>query len=317
MTDRLRAPTRRPLRNRVSLSRFAPLAPLALLALAPLIACGSSSPHDASGSGSGTGADSDGGAGSSGYDSTTDAADDAGVVLIAPNDDASSDGATGCGQLRIGILGLPGDDASSNFQAWLVSSGTSVASIQTTSTDTLTAAELAPFDVVILNKLQRDYTPAEAALFAAWVQAGGGVAAMSGFENDTTTDWHANTLLAPLEIAYADPLFVSGPVTDFATQPVTTGLTSVTFEGGYAIADLGGTASTRTPIAFLPYSSADGGDLPVGYAVTMGNGRAFAWGDEWIQFDSQWSTIPQIKQLWVQVFGWIAPSTKCALKPPQ
>ncbi len=96
-------------------------------------------------------------------------------------------------------------------------------------------------------------------------------------------------------------------------HPITAGLTSVTFAGGYGIADLGGTASTRTPIAFLPQGT---GTVPVGYAVQMGMGHAFVWGDEWIEFDSEWSTLPQIKQLWVQVFGWVSPMNKCALTPP-
>jgi hypothetical protein len=47
----------------------------------------------------------------------------------------------------------------------------------------------------------------------------------------------------------------------------------------------------------------------------MGSGRAFVWGDEWIEFDSEWSTLPEIERLWVQVFTWIAPPTKCTLTP--
>jgi hypothetical protein len=97
-------------------------------------------------------------------------------------------------------------------------------------------------------------------------------------------------------------------------HPITQGLTSVTFYGGYAVEDLGGTASTRTPIAFVP-NPADGGLLSVAYAVQMGSGRAFVWGDEWIQYNSEWSTMAEIKQLWVQIFGWVAPPTGCGLVP--
>ncbi|HSQ67917.1 MAG TPA: hypothetical protein VLM85_32125, partial [Polyangiaceae bacterium] len=42
--------------------------------------------------------------------------------------------------------------------------------------------------------------------------------------------------------------------------------------------------------------------------------RDFVWGDEWIEFDSQWSTLPEIKQLWVNVFAWVAPQG-CPLQP--
>ena len=55
----------------------------------------------------------------------------------------------------------------------------------------------------------------------------------------------------------------------------------------------------------------------MGFAVQLGSGRAFVWGDEWIEFDSEWSTLPEIKQLWVQVFAWISPLNRCQLQPPQ
>jgi len=139
-----------------------------------------------------------------------------------------------------------------------------------------------------------------------WV---GQLVSMSGYDNNTTDDWHANSLLAPLEVAYDGPL-LNGPVTMFATHPITMGLTSVTFNGGYAIADLGGTASTRTAIAFLDPS---GSQVNVGYAIQRGKGHAFVWGDEWIEFDSEWSSQPQIPQLWLQVFSWIAPANRCTL----
>ena len=80
----------------------------------------------------------------------------------------------------------------------------------------------------------------------------------------------------------------------------------MTFTGGYGIADLGTGGSTRTPIAFVSGN-------PVAYVVQMGQGRAFVWGDEWIEFDSEWSSMPQIPQLWLQIFKWIAPPTRCML----
>jgi hypothetical protein len=232
---------------------------------------------------------------------------DGGLLDGGASGDAGTD--AGCTPLNIGIFGNPGANASSNFQQWLVMEGTSVTRLQTTTGMPVTAATLQPFDIVILDWLTRDYTSSEASVFSAWVAAGGGVVSMSGYDNNTTDDWHANSLLAPLEVAYSGPL-LNGPVTDFATHPITTGLTSVTFNGGYGISDLGGTASTRTPLAFLPLST---GNTTVGFAIQMGSGHAFVWGDEWIEFDSEWSTLPEIKQLWVQVFGWIAPPNRCGL----
>jgi hypothetical protein len=226
--------------------------------------------------------------------------------LPAPDPDRDAE----CTPLDIGIFGNPGAYGSSDFEDWLTASGASVQRIQTTSGEPLTAETLQPFDVVVLDWLTRDYTASEAATFAAWVAAGGGVMSMSGYDNVTTDDWHANSLLAPLELAYSGPL-LSGPVTDLAAHPITAGLTSVVFEGGYAISDLGGDASIRTPIAFLP---AAGGKVNVGYDVRMGTGRAFVWGDEWIEFLSKGSMFPP--QLWVQVFEWLSPASTCVLTPP-
>jgi hypothetical protein len=303
--------------------RLARLLVLSMLGASALVGCGSSSAQSgagnpgagaasassASGSGSGGAATSSGGGAAASGGAGTGGSDGGLIIDVdaAPGTDSGA-----CTTLNIGIFGNPGANASSNFQQWLVMSGTSVQRIQTTATEPLTAATLQPFDVVILDWLTRDYTAAEAAAFASFVSAGGGIASMSGYDNDTTDDWHANSLLAPLQVAYSGPL-LNGPVTDFATHPITTGLTSVTFAGGYAISDLGGTASTRTPVAFLPGGN---GNVNVGYAIQMGQGHGFVWGDEWIEFDSEWTTIPQIKQLWVQVFAWISPTNKCALMPP-
>jgi hypothetical protein len=224
--------------------------------------------------------------------------------------DADADTDAACRPLNIGILGEPGWYSSSDFDPWLLLSGAGVQRIQTTPGEPVTEATLQPFDVVVLDWLTRDYTAPEAATFAAWVAAGGGVVSMSGYVNVTTDDWHANSLLAPLEVAYGGPL-LSGPVTDLAAHPITAGLTSVVFEGGYAISDLGGDASTRTPIAFLP---AAGGEVNVGYDIQMGTGRAFVWGDEWIEFLSKGSMFPP--RLWVQVFEWLSPASTCVLTPP-
>jgi hypothetical protein len=224
--------------------------------------------------------------------------------------DADADTDAACRPLNIGILGEPGWYSSSDFDPWLLLSGAGVQRIQTTPGEPVTEATLQPFDVVVLDWLVRDYTASEAATFAAWLAAGGGAASMSGYNGHPVDDWHANSLLAPLEIAYAGPL-ISGPVTDLATHPITAGITSVVFEGGYAISDLGGHASARTPIASLP---AAGGDVNVGYAIQMGTGRAFVWGDEWIEFTSNEAIFPP--KLWVQMFAWISPPNACTLTPP-
>ncbi len=276
------------------------------------LSCGSSSSRSGF-SGDDSGVEAGSPPDSSRYDAPPAGDSGSGDSMSLVGDGAVAD-AGACKKLNIGILGNPGATPSSDFQAWLVSAGTSVTRIQTTApTPVVTAATLAPFDVVILDWLTRDYSSAEAAVLASFVSAGGGVISMSGYDGVSTDDWHANSLLAPLEVAYSGPL-LNGPVTMFAMHPTTVGLTSVTFAGGYAVTDLGGTASTRTPVAFLPNPSGTG-NVTVAYAITMGSGHAFVWGDEWIEFDSEWSTLPEIKQLWVQVFAWVARPGNCMLMP--
>ena len=294
-------------------SSIAPV--FALLALAGCSAAGAGG----SGGADATGRPQTGSAGASSGGAPTSAPSGSGLAGTDLNLNLGGAGGTpndgtgaGCSRLNIGILGNPGSNSSSNFEQWLTRAGTSVQRIQTTADETLTPATLQPFDVVVLDCLTRDYSPDEVATFATWVSTGGGVTAMSGYHDDTTIDWHANSLLAPLGVAFGGAR-IWGPATSFVANPITQGLTSVTFTGGYAVTDLGGSASTRNPIAFVPGTP----PTAVGIAIQMGAGHAFAWGDEWIEFDSEWSAFPEIPQLWVQTFAWIAPKTTCVLNPPK
>lgn len=284
-----------------------------LLSATVLFACSSDpkQPTSLASAGSSSAGESGSSAGNNSGGSTATAG--SGTILNVDPDSGAQDSDAGseCSHLNIGILGNPGARASSNFQQWLIDAGTSAQRIQTNTNEEFTAATLQPFDVVVLDWLTRDYTAAEAAIFADWVSAGGGFVAMSGYSN-TPSDWHANTLLAPLQVAYSGSI-LTAPIESFAVHPVTVGLTSVTFTGGYAVTDLGGSASTRTPIAFF----SDTAKTTVGVAIQMAKGRGVVWGDEWIEFDTEWSTLPQITQFWVQLFAWIAPEHKCELSPPK
>ncbi len=96
--------------------------------------------------------------------------------------DVGKDGICDC--IRIGLIGKKGWYGSNNFEAWLTSKGTTVARIQEATTDTLTDTQLAPFDMVILDWLQRDYSFAEAQTFQTWLNAHHGVLALSGYAPD-------------------------------------------------------------------------------------------------------------------------------------
>jgi hypothetical protein len=224
-------------------------------------------------------------------------------MITCPDGGTSSDGGTSqfCTGIRIALLGLPGDNSSSDFQAWLRSQGQVVSrfqtSTQTSSTSSITAALLSGYDVVILDQLVRDYSTTEARTLRDWVAGGGGVFSMTGYTGAGPDYSRPNLLLAEFGIQYL-PGLLNGPVTMFYTHPITAGLSSVTFLGGYQIALTPVAGGTSTVTATL-----SGG--PVEVAAERGSGRVVSWGDEWVQFDSEWQTNPMIRQFWVDILGWL------------
>lgn len=216
-----------------------------------------------------------------------------------------------CPELRIGLLGNPGTYDGGEFQDWLLASGASAQRVLTSPEETLSIGTLSAFDVVVLDWLTRDYSPEEAATLSTWVAGGGGVISMTGYDNVIEDDWHANSLLAPLGVIYGGSI-LDGPAVELQDHPITKGLGSIVFKGGYAITDLGGNSSTRTTVALLDTGN---GKLPVGTAIEMGSGRAFVWGDEWVEFISGGPEPDFSPAFWVQSFAWTAPKA-CELLPP-
>ena len=221
--------------------------------------------------------------------------------------DIGKDGICDC--LRIGIIGSPGSNPSANFQAWLQARGTTVERTHQTAGETFDAALLNKYDVLIFDRLPREYTSDEANTLKAWMEARGGFVSMTGYTGAAAPDFYTNTLLAPLGLQYI-PGLQSEPVTIFAMHPVTVGLTSVTFAGGYLVQDLGGNGGKNTAIGSISVG-------PVAFAHERGNGRAVVWGDEWIEFDSEWKMLPEIEKLWVNMIAWIGPQDSCQLTIPK
>jgi hypothetical protein len=212
--------------------------------------------------------------------------------------DEAGDGICDC--LAVGVLGSPGPLASSSFQAWLEGRGTSVVRFGTDAATTLSADMLTPYDIVILDQLPKEYSPEEAAALLAYVEDGGGLISMTG-HNGSSDLPRANSILAPLGASYV-PGLMTAPVEDWSTHPISMGISSVTFRGGYEVSATG----TDTVVARLM-------SVPVGVALERGDGRAFIWGDEWIEYDSEWTTMPMIAQLWANMFAWVGPMDRCVI----
>ncbi|MEQ8976377.1 MAG: hypothetical protein RL846_00530 [Deltaproteobacteria bacterium] len=207
--------------------------------------------------------------------------------------DVGGDGIYDC--LSIAILGAPGVHPTSNFEAWLSSNGVTVVRLQATGTASISASTLAPYDIVIVDRLIRNYQPAEAAHVEAWVAGGGGLMAMSGYTGAASDIDRPNSLLLDVGVSYVSGL-LNGPVTTFVPHAITSSITSVTFNGGFRVA-------ATAPGAQFVASLASG---PVAVVDERGAGRVFLWGDEWIEFNSVWQGDPDVPLLWANILGWLA-----------
>ena len=221
------------------------------------------------------------------------------------NVDIGGDGICDC--LSIALVGNEGANPSAEFQAWLIAQGTKVDRIHTNQVDVLDKGTVNKYDIIILDYLVRSYTPEEAGTLKTWVEAGGGLMSMTGFTN---TQWNAdrpNTLIKPLGLTYnTSKGWFSGPIKMFANHPITQGLTSLSFYGGLFIDIVEDGIAVNQIIMTLPQG-------PVGVVQDRMSGRAFIFGDEWIEFDSEWKNIPEIKQFWVQTISHIGPKTFCSV----
>lgn len=216
--------------------------------------------------------------------------------------DEGDDGICDC--LAIAIVGTSGSLAASEFQQWLVDRGSSATRIDPPVID---GTVLDAYDVVILDQLTRAYTPAEAMAFDIWVGGGGGLMSMTGHTaSEVSAQQWPNTILGPMGLQYQGAL-LNGPVTDFEPHPISAGLTSVTFLGGFEV--VADNPAANDVVGRLP------GGVPAGIAQERGEGKIFVWGDEWIEYDSEWAALPEITQLWVNIFEWITPVTLCSPPP--
>lgn len=243
---------------------------------------------------------------------------------IIDNVDADSDGICDC--LRIATLGYPGKWGNGDiFTNWL--NGKSLHGADSLGGKVLTEELLSPYHVIVVQDVRagtpgvsgkargigRFYSQAEANVLKAWVQQGGGLMTLIGYDQPTEVD-NVNLLLSGFGLAYLKKPILgrSGgstvPVTHWeATHPLADGIQKVGVDNGYPVT--GGTL-----IAWEPNK----GDSDVGRAVTIGTGHVFAWGDEWITYDSEWRSHPdyQVQRFWLNTVKWLTRSDFCQVKIP-
>lgn len=208
------------------------------------------------------------------------------------NVDTGGDGLFDC--QRVLLLGAQGLRPASDFEAWAHGNGTQVTRVA--SPPVVDAALLAAYDIVLVDRVGRAFTADEASALATWVDHGGGVMALTGYSGGDPDKDMPNSLLAGLGVRFAGALR-NGPVTTFAADPLTAGLTSITFSGGFGVEAEAG-ASAPVVVGRIA-------DQPVAIAVHHGAGRVYLWGDEWVTFDSEWKGSAEVQRFWVNAFGWL------------
>lgn len=186
---------------------------------------------------------------------------------------------------------------------WLVNQGTVITDF---GESTLTPGLFAGVDVMIVGWLSRPYTAEEGAVLREWIECGGGVMMMNGYDPDpVAAQTPYNTVLAGMGLAFTGPL-LSGTVEDWGDHPVAAGIGAIGFVGGYSLV-------ASDPSEVIAQVSDEKGTYPIAVAHEQGLGRMVIWGDEWIKYDALLSDYSDVTQLWINIFNWIAPTKSCVI----
>lgn len=229
---------------------------------------------------------------------------------LIDNVDMGNDGICDC--LNIGILGAPGYAPNSNFVTWLEDQGSAVTrTLLMNNPDVVTPAFLANYDLVLVDRIERSLSPAEATALEDFVKDDGrGLITLIGYnfdmQNPVPERTRANSVLAPFGLAYEGGYFGDGVTPVFVQDhPVSMGITDVNFAGGIEPVDTGNQGTSTV------FATAVGLDAGIAHQTAMMGGRVIVWGDEWITFDSDWQGFADVQQLWVQMVGWAKPQDFC------
>jgi hypothetical protein len=248
---------------------------------------------------------------------------------------------------RTATYGL-GEDNTDAFVTWLNDNSSAAVDLHIIK-PTLSMDFLLNYDVIILQALEDDeygalwtFTADEAAALAQWVEAGGGLITLMGYGADAHEVEPTNFLLQFANIAYN------------RDDPFTTCPDNLCYCWGNSISVVGLDPShpVSANISLLPLFHGRSIDAPDGtvigqsdgivYAVgqQVGNGRIFAFADEWVTYTSQWlgtgqtqeintydpcydetngwmmtaDKVFQVAQFWYNAILWAAPLMECEFR---
>ena len=261
-----------------------------------------------------------------------------------------------------GVWGPCSSDSTTALQSWLNTQSTAKVDNYDTTKPTLTPAFLAQYDVLLLqwmveNGKQNDdgpawvFTPAEISALQTWVEAGGGLIVLSGYQCNgngcTIYDTAApNQLLSFTDIQLNNDDVFDGTCADCYCWGGSLPIGSA-FDAGAGL----GTWAPGSPIgnhvtdvaAYIGRSihsttaTVDLGDGTHQYAVheQIGSGHVFVFGDEWVTYSGEWlgtasclspgmftnmydpcyqksaAQVFQIPQFWYNAIKYAASSVQC------
>ncbi len=308
---------------------FAPAAVLAVAA--PFAACATPAGQGAGSDFSNTGSANFPGSSSSGstlaipttsgsfsgdFDAAVSVAPDAGRPLRC--DDAGH-----CNCINIASIGHEGvwgpcsNDTTTAFQDWLNTQSTAKVDTFDTTKPTLTADFLAKYDVIVLQWMVADgmkgqdgapwtFTPAEISALKDWVNAGGGIVALNGYQATDPTQiqdiFATNQLLSFTDIKFNQVVDVAGQVTNNYCWGGSDPLGGPVGDSGVMAV---GTWDQTTPIGANVNSvgALDMRSITATTAITdctdgtnkyavheqIGMGHIVAYGDEWVTYSGEWN----------------------------
>lgn len=198
----------------------------------------------------------------------------------------------------IGKLGSWGGTTSA-LMDWLNTESSASVDVYQTK-PTLDAAFLAKYDVIVVQWLADGkggpywtFSSTEIAALKAWVDAGGGLITLSGFEVNTGEVDPLNQILSFTDISYNKDDIASTcpsnlcycwgstiPIAPWAPGPIGSNLRAVGAYYGRSINPGSATVDASATV--------DGSSIVYAAHETVGLGHVFAWCDEWVTYTSQW-----------------------------
>ena len=214
---------------------------------------------------------------------------------------------------NIGAIGTSGTTTS--YDTWLNTQSNARVDDYPTE-NTIDAPFLANYDELVFQDISIwTISSDEVDTIITWVQAGGGLMSMNGYQGSPTEITNINLILAPLGFAYSATPGDGGVLWQTvngwnSSSPIATNMDGygVNVHNGRPVIDQTGTAT-------LVIAQALGSDTyNLGYTNVVGAGHVFPWCDEWVTYSSEWDDDTgtlRVEQFWYNTVQYLTPTNAC------